>query len=365
MPAVMRTLPLSLATVFVLALSARAGPAGDLKQAKKRVAAYAEAVEKLNRDHRRKPTAATEAELAKRLPKAHKKVLPQLLALEPGPDRAALLLDYGKAAADLDRIDDLEAIEKGLAKEAPASAEAFGLYISRPRFLLHAVRVDRAYAMAFADVVEGVLEAYDDVFGFAEFSKVPGKKIRIELHREARPLPPKFAPQFPYHSTVDFPIVKDSVLRSPTPDGRFLFYGLCHELGHLIAMWGDRKTEEDHHAWAHYTGIVIVEACAKARFAKGLGDKRWRSLSVEQKKQKAVEPSTASREGVLKLLFELHDLLGPRRIGEALNHMDAEGMGHRINAVRYYGFRDLEKALLSLKLKRKQKKQVKALLAAD
>ena len=37
--------------------------------------------------------------------------------------------------------------------------------------------------------------AYDEVFGFAEYSKVPGKKLRVRVHLEERiTRPPHFAP---------------------------------------------------------------------------------------------------------------------------------------------------------------------------
>ena len=126
-------------------------------------------------------------------------------------------------------------------------------------------------------------------------------------------------------------------------------------------MWGDRRTHEDHHAWAHYTGVVIVDACEQAAFAKRLRDRRWRSLEVDDKKLAAVEPSADDRDGVLRLLLDLHELVGPKKIGAALNLMDEKHMGHRINAVRYYGLADLQKALLADKASRKQKKKIKSL----
>ena len=123
-------------------------------------------------------------------------------------------------------------------------------------------------------------------------------------------------------------------------------------------MWGDRRTEEDHHAWAHYTGIVVVAACAKEPWAKRLRDVRWRSPEVESKRLEGTEPSRDSRDGVLKLLLGLHDLVGPRRIGDAMNRMDAKEMGHRINRVRYYGLKDFERALLDGATSRAEKVKI-------
>jgi hypothetical protein len=44
--------------------------------------------------------------------------------------------------------------------------------------------------------------------------------------------PPQFAPQFPYHSEIDPPVIHPDRFRSPTEKGQMMFYGLCHELGH-------------------------------------------------------------------------------------------------------------------------------------
>ena len=338
----------AIALLLVLAAAPAAAAKGMSKAgAEQYVASFGEAVERVNRKHLAAPKDATEADLAKRLPRGMLKKLDALLAMEDGEAKWESLAGFIAVAAELDLADEIAKAEKALRKGSPEHAAKAGRYISRPRFLLHALRVEDSFAEEFARAFEGVLETYDKVFGFAEFSKVPGKKIRVELHREARPRAPHFAPQFPFHSTVDFPVAKGGEFRSPTPDGKFYFYGLCHELGHLIAMWGDRRTEDDHHAWAHYTGVVLVDACAKKPFAKNLRDQRWRSLEKERKRLESVAPSAKDRDGVLKLLISLHDLVGPKRIGAALNLMDEKNMGHKINQVRYYWLKDLEKALLA------------------
>jgi hypothetical protein len=321
---------------------------------------FAAAVEKVNRAHAASPGKATEADLRKKLPRALLKGLDGLLAMEAGDARSEALVAFGHAAAELDLADGIARVEKALRgkKGSPAAAEKLGRYISRPRFLLHALRVEKAFAEEFALAFEGVLDGYDRTFGFDEFSKVPGKKIRVELHKEAQPRPPHFAPQYRYHSTIDFPVAKGGAFTSPTKDGKFLFYGLCHELGHLIAMWCDRRNEEDYHAWAHFTGVVVLEACAKQPWAKKLRDLRWRSVEIDAKKLKDTAPSRKDRSGVLKTLLALHDIVGAKRIGEALNLMDGKDMGHRINHVRYYALRDLEKALLAGCKSRKEKTRI-------
>jgi hypothetical protein len=154
-------------------------------------------------------------------------------------------------------------------------------------------------------------------------------------------------------------------LTSPTPDGKFLFYGLCHELGHVVAMWGSRTAEEDHHSWAHYTGVVIVEELSKdpkhAELVKDLKDSRWRSLSKERETVKAA-PSAKDKDSCMALWNALHDTVGPAAIGAAINALDAKDARLRVNRVRYYTFAELRSALLETVKDEKAKARVKELL---
>src|SRR5262245_30509534 len=239
---------------FALATAAFAGPAQD-------AAAYAEAIAKINDAHARQPGKATETDLAKAIPAAAKSALQRLLVSKPAPDLAPALLRAGEAALDLDQMADFESVRKQLATVAPDSAAKLGTAVSRPRFVVRGIGAfDAGYLEGFADVFDGVLTGYDEVFGFKEFSKVPGKKLRVRVHLEpAITKPPHFGPEFPWHSEIDFPVDDGTKFSSPTAKGQMLFYGLCHELGHVVAMWGDLKTMEDKHAWAHYTGVVLVD----------------------------------------------------------------------------------------------------------
>jgi hypothetical protein len=210
------------------------------------------------------------------------------------------------------------------------------------------------------------LTTYDRLFGFREYSKVPGKKLRFRVHLVPKiERPPHFAPEFPYHSEVDFPVANASGLTSPTPDGKFLFYGLCHELGHVVAMWGNRSTEEDHHTWAHYTGVAVVETLTNdpqyAPLVKNLTDARWRALSKEREAVKGA-PSAKDRDGCMALWIALHDAVGPAAIGAAINALDAKDARLRVNRVRYYTFAELKGALVDAAKDEKAKKRVKELL---
>ena len=329
---------------------------------------YADAIRELNEKHARSPGKTSEDELAQKLPATARKAFEQLLASKASEELAPALVVAAEAAIDLDLERDFEAARAAVEKLSAEEARKLGRLVSRERFVVRGLGgLDTRYLEHFADVFGAVLEGYDEVFGFAEYSKVPGKKLRVRVHLEPKiERPPHFAPQFPFHSEIDFPVVDAERLGSPTADGKFLFYGLCHELGHVVAMWGDRDTEEDHHAWAHYTGVAIVEHLAnekaRAKLLDGLNDVRWRSLAKEREALKGVGPSFENEDGVMATLVALHDALGPEAIGTAINSLDAGHKALRINGVRYYAFRALKKALLEGAANDAQRKAVKDLL---
>ena len=364
-----------LTTTTCLCLSLAAAPpkataadrlAGELAKV------YAGAVKQLNEEHARKPGKTLEPDLAKRFPRQAKAALEKLLALDASPAVADALLASGEAALDLDLLGDFERARKRLEETSPDHARRLGTALSRPRFILRGIGgLETPYLERFADVLDAVLAAYDEVFGFAEWSKVPGKKIRVRIHLEEKiTRPPHFAPQHAFHSEIDFPVVDAKAFRSPTGDGKFLFYGLCHELGHVIAMWGDGRSrnneeDEDLHAWAHYTGVTIVEHLSKSgapELFRDLKDVRWRSLEEERKRLQATEPSLEDHDGVLRLLIALHDKVGPRAIGAAINRLDREDRRLRVNRVRYYTFRALEEALVKTLAKPEEKRAAAAVI---
>jgi hypothetical protein len=324
---------------------------------------FVQAVAKINDDHARNPGQALESSLATKLPGDAKSALQRLIHAKPESALAPALRQCAEAALDLDLAADFDRIRLRLEEVSPDEAKKLGRIVSRPRFLVRGIGdFANGYLERFADVLDAVLKGYDEVFGFAEFSKVPGKKLRVRVHLEPEiKQPPHFAPEFPWHSEIDFPVSDASELRSPTPKGQFLFYGLCHELGHVIAMWGDLKTMEDHHSWAHYTGVTIVEHLADklkgSPLLQPLGDSRWRSLARERTLPVNQTPaSLKSAPGVMKLLIGLHESVGPRAIGDAINFLDREGKSRRLNRVRYYRFTDFRRALAAT-IKEEDKKK--------
>ena len=350
----MRHAPLAL---LLATLAWPAAPAGRAQDPADLADAYREEVEELDADHARRPRAATEEELAAKLPRKAARALERLVELEPrGDDGAAelagALLVAGEAALALDRQADFRAVRARLLELDPARAAELGAALSRPRYQLRGLGgLDGAYLERFAVVLDAVLAAYDEAFGFEEYSKTPGKKLRVRVRRvDAITQPPFFDPSPPYVSVIDFPVVDADAFRSPTQDGKFLFYGLCHELGHVVAMWGRPGRDEDHHAWAHYTGSVVCERASQQgegeAWRREVRDVRWRSLAKLRDDVAGVEPGVGSRDGVLALLVALHDAVGPRALGDAIDLLDRADQRPRVNRVRYYSFAGLREALL-------------------
>jgi hypothetical protein len=155
--------------VLALPLNAGAGPAQN-------AAAYADAIAKVNDAHVRQPGKNTEAQLAQQLPATAKAALNRVLEAKPAPDLAAALSRCGEAALDLDLGADFEAIRSRLATVAPDAAAKLGRAVSRPRFIVRGIgEFQEGYLDQFAEVFDAILSAYDEVFGFKEFSKVPGR----------------------------------------------------------------------------------------------------------------------------------------------------------------------------------------------
>ena len=329
---------------------------------------YVDAVRAVNEAHLKKPLGKTEAELAAKLPASADQAVAGLAKAPDAPAVREALVAAARAALDLDRGKDFAVLRDRLAALDAEAARELGILVSRPRFLAIGTNgIEPACLAAIADVFDLVLDAYRDVFHLEQFSKVPGKKLRLLVHLEAAiTRPPHFAPEFPWHSQIDFPVIDATAFTSPTKDGKFLFYGLCHELGHVIAMWGDTKNEEDRHAWAHYTGVVVVEHVAKTKkdvpAIAALRDVRWRSLDFEQKRLAAAKtaPGGKDTDAVLARFLALHAAVGSKAIGDALDELDRKDQNLRVNRVRYYTMRDFQKALLAGKPGQANKKAVEA-----
>ena len=356
---------------LVAAASLIASAPGLQAQIDRDAARFVQAVTRVNDDHVRNPGRTSEEALAKTLPADARSALQRVLQARPSPQLGAALVKCAEACLDLAMIAEFDAARQRLAEVAPDQVRKLGRAVVRPRHIVRGIGdFKEGYLERFADLCDAILAGYDEVFGFAEFSKVPGKKLRFRVHPEpAITRPPHFAPEFPWHSQIDFPVADGAAFRSPTSQGHFLFYGLCHELGHVIAMWGDLAKMEDHHAWAHYTGVAVVahlvEKHAGQPLLDGIQDVRWRSLDAERKAPgNQTSPSLQNTAGVMALLLALHDSIGPRALGDALNQLDRQNKARRINKVRYYTFADLRQALAATVTDPGKKKAALDLLAA-
>jgi hypothetical protein len=364
----MRAIPL---LIFAMSAAPAAVPTPQMDGLKN---IYVAAVRNVNQAHAQNPGTAKEPDLAKRVPAGSRAALEKLLLMKDSPDLFERLVMCGEAALDLDLMDDFVKVRGRLEKASPAHAARLGVAFSRPRFILRGLDgLDAEYLQGFAEVFEAILESYDQTFGFKEWSKVPGKKLRVRIHVVKQITDrdrPHFAPQFPFHSEIDFSVIDPKALRSPTPQGQFLFFGLCHELGHVIAMWGDpnKKTMDDYHAWADYTGLVIVERLSESAkdrpFMKDLKDVQdpRHSLAAEMKRLGDLQPSLADYEPVLALFFALHEKVGPRAIGDAINYLDLKDKRLRVNRVRYYTFKELKEGFLATLKSSEARKSVASLI---
>ena len=140
------------------------------------------------------------------------------------------------------------------------------------------------------------------LLGVVVFGTLAGSMLPLALHK------------------LGFDPASASALKSPTADGKFLFYGLCHELGHVIAMWGDRANEEDRHSWAHYTGVLLVEhlsaRAGSSSFLEELRDARWHSREV----YRALE-----RRSVAFCIYEIAGQRSPREVTAGFTYVRLHG----------------------------------------
>ncbi len=118
---------------------------------------YADAIDELNKDHARKPR-SDEGELAKKLSRKARAAFDKLVKAEEKEGLSAALLDAGRAALELDLIEDFKTVRKRLLEVDSARAAELGAAHSAQRFLLIGLGgLDEDYLQHFAEVLEGVL----------------------------------------------------------------------------------------------------------------------------------------------------------------------------------------------------------------
>ncbi len=297
----------------------------------------------------------TEADLQKRVPK---KLLDLDSRIRDGnaaaEARALALAHLALLWADIAWIERVRPIEEAVAALDAGIAARLGHHDASEHFVVRVVGAERRYARAALDLAEAARAGYEKLFGLRAISKVPGKKVRIlicvdpELEKDRL----YFHPSPPYHSELRLMVPDPKLLTRA--GGRRLVYGFCHELGHMIAMWGEHGgVEDDRHAWAHYTGCLIVEEVYDR-----LGNEPWPTWTAFQRRasgrarlEKQIEgrkPGLDSYESILALFHAIGAELGTEIYGRAWEVLEKKRRFRLVNRVRYLWMRDLEAALMAV-----------------
>ena len=177
--------------------------------------------------------------------------------------------------------------------------------------------------------------------------------MRLLIHVDPARSRPRlyFHPSPRYHSELRYEISSETQL---TLGGKQrIVYGFCHEFGHMVAMWGDRKTEDDKHAWAHYTGSLVVEAVYDE-----LGNAPWPTWTAFQRRASGkarllrqidgTTSGTGDYESILKLFHSLGEEFGTETYGQAWRLLAKKKRFRYTNRVAYLWLRDLQAAFAQL-----------------
>lgn len=220
--------------------------------------------------------------------------------------------------------------------------------ISGKNIIVEYINIDQKYAMAVLNLCQAIHDAYKEKFGLEEISAVKGEKIRVRLEINpalkhnlwTNPASPKF-------SQICWNIPSENLLRPPGKGGPHIIYGFCHEFGHIVIGWKDCL-----HAWAHYTGSVIVE-----EIQKKLGDKAWpepydyqamEGLSRLKGEIESAQPELGTANGVAKIFYLVGEKYGTDIFGKALDKVKQSTDYEAFHSVKLYYLKDLKKALIEL-----------------
>lgn len=316
------------------------------------LAELAKAIESLHRQALRSKAEWTEEDLRQKIPSRYLKLDARYLALKDSEAKARALAELALLYAELAWVERIRPLSEALRKIDAKLADRLGHFEESKHFLARVAGADAKWAEAAVKLGEAAREGYLARFGFRDISKVPGKKIRIVIHLDPAIAQTRlyFHPTPLYHGEIRYEIPDEKFLT--VSGGRRVVYGICHELGHMLAMWGDyfKKIEDDHHAWAHYTGCHVVEEVYER-----LGNSPWPTWTAFQRKASGLErlrkevegvkPGKGSREGVLAILDAVGEDLGTKIYGEAFAWLEKQKRFRRINNVPYLWLKDLEEAL--------------------
>jgi hypothetical protein len=129
----------------------------------------------------------------------------------------------------------------------------------------------------------------------------------------------------------------------------------------MIAMWGQHGVvEDDKHAWAHYTGSLIVEEVYER-----LGNEPWPTWTAFQRQASGKarllaqidgkESGTDSYEAILQLFYTIGEELGTDVYGRAWKWLEEKKRFRRINHVPYLWLKDLKDALEEIEPEKRER----------
>ena len=301
-------LPATTALLLAAAPAARA----DLlvfpeRPADARLAGFERAIEMLHQKAARSREPWTEEDLRRQVPKQH---LDLEARYEKGEDRAraTAMAELALLYAELAWVERVRPLEEEIAGLDPDLARRLGRFEESEHFLARVVGAGPEWGKAAVRLGEAAREGYEELFGLRELSKTPGKKVRILIHVDPSFERPRlyFHPGHPYHSELRYEVPDERYLR--LEGKQRIVYGFCHELGHMLAMWGEhQKVEDDRHQWAHYTGCTVVDEVYER-----LGNEPWPTWTAFQRRAsgkarllrqvEGQDPGLESDEAVLALL---------------------------------------------------------------
>ena len=324
------------------------------KAADARLAEMRQAIEGLHRKAMASTKPWTEESLRKTLPAKFLKLDAQYARLKDPKVKAQALAQLALLYADLAWKDKIAPIAPELRKVDPELADRLGNFEESEHFFARVVGVDVKWAQAAVKLGEAARTGYLKLFGFREVSKVPGKKIRILIHLDPSQKGPRlyFHPTPLYHGEIRFEIPEEKYLT--LAGGCRIDYGFCHELGHMIAMWGEYpRIEDDKHAWAHYAGSLVLEEVYEQ-----LGNSPWPGWTAFQRRASGrerllgeIKGKTAglgSYESILALFHTVGEEFGTQIYGRAWLWLEKNKRFRKINNVPYLWMKDLEDALTAV-----------------
>jgi len=235
-----------------------------------------------------------------------------------------------------------------LAKKAPDAVGDLGKAIATTHVLVRYAGVPDEYAKAVAALYEACDASLRKRFGFGcGVSPMEAKRLHVHLFAgEGRNLSLWTSP-----GSTKFPLIVNTMptwergLSPPGKGGPHIVYGLCHELGHVLAGW-----EDDRHQWAHYLGSMLLEDVAAA-----LGEKTWpqpydykaEGMARFLAQIKDAAPDRSTDAGVARILYDAGQAFGPAIWGKAVAWVKTNRQGKPFQATRLYTFDDLRDALLA------------------